>query len=76
MAEATSWRKLHSGGSIGDATATADMTPATAGGPPADETVLNAVPQMPFMITPADAEAAESAEAAAQPAEDPGSTEA
>jgi large subunit ribosomal protein L9 len=54
---------------IGDATATADMTPATAGGPPADETVLNAVPQMPFMITPADAEAAASADAAEQPAE-------
>jgi large subunit ribosomal protein L9 len=57
----------------GDAMATADMTPATAGGPPADETVLEAVPQMPFMITPADAEAAEAAE---QPAEEPGSAEA
>ncbi len=40
----------------GDALAAADPTPAGAGGPPADATTVEAVPQMPFMISAADVE--------------------
>lgn len=40
----------------GDAQAAAAATAATADGPPADETTLEAVPQMPFMISAEDVE--------------------